>query len=113
MTPAEQLNVQRVAKVLEAFPVDLGNVDENFYEFINDYVERNCLEDFFDLLFEYYCIWKNRSIFRVSEDLEKTLLVWALLKFDGCKKNAAQHLGIGYSTLFRKLSKHGICCKDA
>lgn len=64
--------------------------------------------DALDFFVEYICMNERIDLKEFLEELERTILIKILAKFNGNQKNAAKFLGIKYTTLNEKVRKYNI-----
>lgn len=62
----------------------------------------------FDSLFEYAFMNERMDLKEFLEELERTMIVKALAKFNGNRKDSARFLGIKYTTLHQKIRRYNI-----
>lgn len=62
----------------------------------------------FDSLFEYVFTNEGMDLKEFLEELERTMIVKALAKFNGNLKDAARFLGTKYTTLHQKIRRYNI-----
>jgi len=64
--------------------------------------------DALDFFVEYVCMNGSIDLKEFLEELERTILIKILAKFNGNQRNAAKFLGIKYTTLNEKVKKYNI-----
>ena len=64
--------------------------------------------DVLDFFVDYICMNDRIDLKEVLEELERTILIKILSKFNGNQKDAAKFLGIKYTTLNEKVKKYNI-----
>jgi len=64
--------------------------------------------DVLDFFVEYVCMNNRIDLKELLEELERTILIKILSKFNGNQKDAAKFLGIKYTTLNEKVRKYNI-----
>lgn len=71
--------------------------------------EERFRSNLFRLFIEYFCMSRTHSLRELIGNLEKSIIIRALAKFNGNQKDAAKFLGVKYTTLNEKVKKYHIC----
>lgn len=65
-------------------------------------------QDVLDFFIEYVYMNNRTNLKEFMEELERTILIKTLAKFNGNQKDTAKFLGIKYTTLHEKVKKYNI-----
>jgi transcriptional regulator of acetoin/glycerol metabolism len=67
----------------------------------------------FRLFVEYFCMSRTLPLKELIENLERTIIIRALSRFNGNQKEVARFLGVKYTTLNEKVKKYNIYFRKA
>ena len=95
------------AKRLLAAPLNIENIWQSPLDEMKKPDDRRW-EIFLDLFIEYFFMRKRRPLRESQNILEKAILIKVLYSVNGKQKDAANFLGINYTTLCEKIKKHNI-----
>jgi len=102
--------IHRIWEMIDRDCFVLGKCGEEFLPLLNCWIERlQCGdEQFFNCCMEYFYEFQNKSLKELTCHVEKSFLIWALLKFNSNQSRAARFLNINYKTLARKMRAYNI-----
>jgi len=87
----------------------LQDMDDSELQFDQENLPRKSdKKDLLDFFIEYVCMNDRINLKEFIEQLERTILLKTLAKFNGNQKAAAKFLGIKYTTLNEKVKKYRI-----
>jgi len=84
------------------------NENELDFNFQTESNERRFKKIVLAFFIESFCLKKKVHLKEFLEELERTILITALSKFNGNQRNTAKFLGIKYTTLNEKVKKYNI-----
>lgn len=75
--------------------------------------EERFRSNLFRLFVEYFCISRTLPLKKLIGNLERSIIMRALSRFNGNQKDAAKFLGVKYTTLNEKIKKYQICLRKS
>lgn len=88
---------------------DLSSEDSLEMVFPKESKIRDFKKEVFDHLFEMFFSHEGAPLPEIIADMEKSILLRTLDRFNGNLKDTARFLGIKYTTLHQKMKKYNIC----
>ncbi len=106
----ERDRILRIWETIDKDCFDLNGCESDCMQLLDIWIKKlqDGDEQFFKNYMEYFCGIKHKSLKELSCHIEKTYLIWALLKFHGNQSRAAKFLNIDYKTLARKIKTYKI-----
>ena len=103
------MNIEDKRKnLIEHFPTNQGRREDLEFNRLDRWVKYILHEELYDFYIDYYCFKKMKPLPEVVDHIERTIIIWAILKCNGNRTRVAQFLNIGYSTIMRKIKKYDI-----
>ena len=88
---------------------DLPSEDSPEMVFPKEWKLRDFKKEVFDHLFDMFFTQEGAPLPEIMADMEKSILLRTLDRFNGNLKDTACFLGIKYTTLHQKMKKYNIC----
>ena len=92
-------------------------MDDLFFDYSNianfAFGEERFRSNLFRLFVEYFCMSRTLPLKKLIGNLERSIVIRALSKFNGNQKEAAKFLGVKYTTLNEKVKKYHISLRKA
>ena len=106
----ESDQIHRIWEMVDTDCFVLSQCDQEYLPLLDSWIEKLRVgdEQFFSSCMEYFYGIQNKSFKKLTCHVEKTYLIWALLKFNGNQSRAARFLSIDYKTLARKMRAYNI-----
>jgi len=121
-------NIERIPDFKDFKKLELGLLNEInreardgmgdlFFEYSNianfAFGEEKFRSNLFRLFVEYFCMSRRLPLKELIGNLERSIIIRSLSKFNGNQKEAAKFLGVKYTTLNEKVKKYQICFRKA
>ena len=108
--PTERDRILRIWETIDKDCFELAGCSSDCLQLLDVWIEKlqSGDEQLFKNYMEYFCEVKDKSLKELTCHVEKTYLIWALLKFHGNQSQAAKFLSIDYKTLSRKIKTYHI-----
>jgi DNA-binding protein Fis len=102
--------ILRLWQTIDVDCFELAGCNKECFQLLDSWIEKLGSGDelIFNNYMEYFCGIKHKSLKELTCHIEKTYLIWALLKFHGNQSQAAKFLHIDYKTLARKIKAYNI-----
>jgi transcriptional regulator of acetoin/glycerol metabolism len=93
--------------IIQIFPKDT-TLDELDLDTLNKKEKAYLKDSIFRLFVSYCCADKELNLNKIIRQTEKALIMKSLFRFNGSIVEAAEALGVKYTTLYEKVRRHNI-----
>lgn len=99
---------ERILKIFNNGIIRIDRLSESSRTLIDEWVDHIHDQEIVESYIQAFCIEEHQPLKEMVAHIEKIIITWSLLKYHGNQSRAARMLGIDYSTLTKKMQKHGI-----
>jgi DNA-binding NtrC family response regulator len=106
--PEPGSNFEQLLQVLDNGPIHVHELDESIRRTLEDWIRHMHEKEIIARTIQCCCNDHHLTLRKLTSHIEKLLITWSLIRWNGQRRRAADLLGIHSSTLYKKMRKYRI-----